>query len=142
MNDRARAFENRFNLRFNNITLLTEALTAPGVYSPEGNKGHGLFGDTALQLALQREGRERQQRVERISNVVSAIANNDNLAQRGFALSIDQYTCVNPSQGTYVAPGFMATTMEAIIGAYFLDQECDFAALLRVLAILGLSWPE
>lgn len=63
MNDRARAFEQRFNLRFNNITLLTEALTAPGVHSPEGNKGHGLFGDTALQLALQREGREREQRV-------------------------------------------------------------------------------
>lgn len=63
MDDRARAFEKRFNLRFNNITLLTEALTAPGVYSPEGNRGHGFFGDTALQLALQREGREREQRV-------------------------------------------------------------------------------
>jgi ribonuclease-3 len=32
--------------------------------------------------------------------------------------------------------------MKAIVGAYFLDQELDFAALLRILAALGLSWPD
>jgi ribonuclease-3 len=36
----------------------------------------------------------------------------------------------------------MATTMEAIVGAYFEDQARDFAALQRVVAALGLSWPE
>lgn len=79
---------------------------------------------------------------ERISTVVSEIAGNRNLAQRGFALTVDQYILNNPSQGTFVAPKLMATTMEAIVGAYFLDQEFDFAALPRVLAVLDLSWPD
>lgn len=168
MEARAHALEELLGLRFNNIRLLIEALIAPGVYSPEGNRGHGLFGDTALQLALQREGRKREQRVgmhqsinqpshssplmsntniylyilERISTVVSKIASNENLIQRALALTVDQYILNNPSQGTFVPPKLIATTMEAIVGAYFLDQELDFAALLRVLAALGLSWPD
>ncbi|OJJ05804.1 hypothetical protein ASPVEDRAFT_87139 [Aspergillus versicolor CBS 583.65] len=142
MEARAHALEELLGLRFNNIRLLIEALIAPGVYSPEGNRGHGLFGDTAIQLALQREGRKREQRVERISTVVSKIASNENLIQRALALTVDQYILNNPSQGTFVPPKLIATTMEAIVGAYFLDQELDFAALLRVLAALGLSWPD
>lgn len=63
MEVRAHALEELLGLRFNNIRLLIEAITAPGVYSAEGNRGHGLFGDTALQLALQQEGRRREQRV-------------------------------------------------------------------------------
>ena len=79
---------------------------------------------------------------DRISTVVSKIAGNRNLVQRGFALSMDQYILNNPSQGTFISDKLMASTMEAIVGSYFLDQEFDFAALPHVLAVLGLSWPD
>ncbi|KAL4989589.1 ribonuclease III domain-containing protein [Aspergillus falconensis] len=135
-------FQNDFNLPFTNPTLLAGAFRAPGVTTREGNKSLGLLGDTALQLYLQVKGRERGMSLERISLTTSLVAGNRNLAQRGFDLGIYKYICNNPSQGTFISDKLMATTMEAIVGAYFEDQGRDFEALGRVVGALGLGWPE
>ncbi|KAL4998460.1 ribonuclease III domain-containing protein [Aspergillus recurvatus] len=131
-----------FDLAFINPTLLAGALAAPGAITREGNKSLGLLGGTALQLYLQVQGRERDMSLERISQTISQVAANKNLAQRGFDLGINKYILNNPSQGSYISAKLMATTMEAIVGAYFEDQMREFEALERIVGVLGLGWPE
>lgn len=73
---------------------------------------------------------------------MSQVAGKRNLAQRGFDLGIDKWIRNNPSQGSYISDKLMATTMEAIVGAYFEDQGRTFAALEKIVSVLGLGWPE
>ncbi|KAE8145364.1 hypothetical protein BDV25DRAFT_164844 [Aspergillus avenaceus] len=101
-----------------------------------------LIGDSALQLFLQSEGRARHASREQINQMVSRIASNTNLAQRGFELGLDRYICKNPSQGNFVSDKLMATTVEAIAGAVFLETSWVRAALQRIVDALGLAWPN
>jgi len=48
-------------------------------------------------------------------------ATNQNLAQIGFTLGLDVYIQLNPSAQGVVPGRLMATTIEAIIGAIYLD---------------------
>lgn len=76
-----------------------------------------------------------------IDAVVQRLARNDNLTARGFELGIDAYIQNNPSQGT-ISRGVMATTVEAIIGAVYLDKNRELAAVGPIIAAFGLGWPE
>lgn len=80
--------------------------------------------------------------VEQINQIVSRIASNRNLAQRGFELGLDRYICKNPSQGNFVSDKLMATTVEAIAAAVFLETSWVRAALQRIVDALGLAWPD
>ncbi|KAL2817998.1 ribonuclease III domain-containing protein [Aspergillus cavernicola] len=142
IDDRPSAFQTHFNLEFHNTALITEALRASGVIDREGNKSLAHIGDTVLQLSLQLEGRARRATREQINYATQQIAANVNLTKRGFALGIDAYIWNNPSQGNSVSPKVMATTMEAIIGAAFLDMNRDMAEVQSIIDALGLVWPE
>jgi ribonuclease-3 len=76
-----------------------------------------------------------------IDAMVQRLARNDNLSDRGFELGIDSYIQNNPSQGT-ISRGVMATTVEAIIGAVYLDKNGELAAVGQIIAAFGLGWPE
>lgn len=71
------------------------------------------------------------------------MASNGNLYEKGIALGLDPYIVKNPSQRNQVAGRLvMATTMEAILGAVYYDSNKNLGACERVMAVLGLSWPE
>lgn len=74
--------------------------------------------------------------------MVSSIASNDNLSRKGFELGLERYIQGNPAQRGKVSNGTMATTLEAIIGAMFIDSGFDYAVLSDVMARLGLGWPQ
>ncbi|KAL4963060.1 ribonuclease III domain-containing protein [Aspergillus stella-maris] len=144
MADRATAFQIHFNLFFNDPTILIQALTAPGalgVTTTDGNKALAHVGDSLLDLILRDEGYSRGLTRGQIELVIDKIVSNKNLAKRGVALGIDGYIRNNPSQGTTISVKTMATTMEAIVGAYFRDQGRKFESLERVVRVLGLGWP-
>lgn len=63
---------------------------------------------------------------------------NLHLAQVGFAKGIDKVILLNPSLQGVVQQRLMATTMEAILGAVYLDSHRDIQAVLRVSVHLGL----
>ncbi|KAL3483844.1 ribonuclease III domain-containing protein [Aspergillus germanicus] len=140
--DRPRAFLMRFNLTFENEDLIVEALRAAGYLGSVGNKELALIGDTVLRLYLQVEGRARRLSRGAINDMVQRLSCNDNLTDRGSELGIGAYIQNNPSQGNAISPGLMATTVEAIIGAVFLDKNRELAAVEPVIALFGLSWPE
>lgn len=74
--------------------------------------------------------------------MVSEIASNAFLAQRGFATGLGECVYKNPSQGNTVFPGPMASTVEAIIGAVFIDSGENVTAVEGVMEALGISWPK
>jgi ribonuclease III len=64
---------------------------------------------------------------------------NYRLAQIGFARGIDSFILLNPSLRGTVPKSLMATTMEAILGAVYLDSQKNIASVLRVVIRLGLT---
>ena len=64
---------------------------------------------------------------------------NYRLAQIGFARGIDSFILLNPSLRGTVPTSLMATTMEAILGAVYLDSQKNIAPVLRVVIRLGLT---
>lgn len=71
------------------------------------------------------------------------MASNNYLYDQGTTLGLDCFIVKNPGQwGIAAGKNVMATTMEAIIGAVYYDSNKNRDAGERVMATLGLSWPE
>lgn len=64
---------------------------------------------------------------------------NYRLGQIGFARGINSFILLNPSLRGTVPQNLMATTVEAILGAVYLDSQRDISAVLRVVIRLGLT---
>lgn len=69
-----------------------------------------------------------------MTNAQNTRATNENLGQIGFSLGLDVYIQLNPSAQGVVPGRLMATTIEAIIGAVYLDSNKDIMAI-RLLII-------
>ena len=60
---------------------------------------------------------------ERLSRLVSDVGSNDNLDKQGRTRGLDRLININPSQEHHRIAGYtLATTVEAIIGAVYLDS--------------------
>lgn len=68
-------------------------------------------------------------------------AGNNYLCEQGEALGIDDFIIKNVSQSS-VGDKARATTMEAIVGAVYLDSGRQIPPCANVMAALGISWPE
>lgn len=151
--------------RFTDRALIREALQGPSTFNHSGQKTLALVGDATLRQFLVDKGRERHKTPGKplpslnneyfarmlstvsstgeIQNVISKVASNDNLYDRGIALGLDPFIVKNPGQwGMTAGKKTMPTTMEAIIGAVFYDSAKNGDDLERVLTALGLAWPE
>ncbi|RAH80835.1 putative RNAse III [Aspergillus japonicus CBS 114.51] len=133
---------NILGYQFRDSARLEDAFRAAGVNDRDGNKRLALVGITALQLFLQTEGQARRASREQINKVVSHLASNINLAERGFELGLDEFIENNPCQGDTISNKVMAATMEAIIGAVFLESHWDRDTLGLIVNSMGLSWPD
>ena len=153
---------------FNNHTILWEALQAPGapVFASEGrdftngNKRLALLGDALLRTVLLEGWYSTSDRIRKllsgsirpggefVSNALSEngnsrvemVGNNANLAQKGRALGLQDCIHNNPAAGGMVSNGTMAQTVEAILGAVWLDSGASgLTAVRAVMATLGLD---
>ncbi|KAF4765382.1 hypothetical protein HAV15_003301 [Penicillium sp. str.  len=140
------AFENSVlgqAYRFTDRALIREALQGPSIFNHSGQKTLALVGDATLRQFLVDQGRERNKTPGDIQNVITKVASNDNLYDRGIALGLDPFIVKNPGQwGITAGKKAMPTTMEAIIGAVFYDSAKNGNDLERVLTAFGLVWPE
>lgn len=75
------------------------------------------------------------------NSILSTKAGNTYIAQAGRNLGLDKLVIVNPAQAGMVADKVMASAVEAIIGAVFMDSDGSVESVRPVLAILGLGWP-
>ncbi|KAJ5593531.1 RNAse III [Penicillium hordei] len=107
-----------------------------------GNKDLALLGDTVIKLILVKEGLRRHAARGQINNVVSEKSSNTYLAQRGFSTGLAECAFANRSQGNTIYPGPMTSTMEAIVGAVFIDSKEETLVVKGVMEALRVSWPE
>ncbi|KAL4736118.1 ribonuclease III [Aspergillus similis] len=139
---RSQAFLRDFSLEFEDERLIVLALQAAGAQDRDGNKKLALIGDSILRLIIHLEGFNRGMSRGMIDDMVKRLACNAHLAECGFTAGLDAYIWNNPSQGNKISDNLMATTVEAILGAVFLDNDQDLAAVQTVMAMFGLTWPE
>ena len=74
--------------------------------------------------------------IERASDIVGRVGSNANLDRVGRLYWLDDFICRNPSQAGYISPNTMAATVEAILGAVYLDGGIDHVS--QVMQTLGL----
>ncbi|KAJ5760678.1 hypothetical protein N7520_007834 [Penicillium odoratum] len=123
---------------FRNPRLLDIAFQAPNAVDPNGNKPMALIGDAALRLVLYEQGYEDNASTETMTDSQNTKATNANLARLGFGLCLAELIDLNPSARGAVPMKLMATTMEALIGAVYLDCGKDIMVTRRVIIRLGI----
>ena len=164
LTDRVQTAQLTIGHTLDNPTLVMEALVTPGVALPglttrmDGHKELALVGDAVLKLALTLDGYEAKRSrgeplitpiprkvcsssiSDLISKTLQTKASNVNLALVGRRMGLDNLVIVNPSQAGMVSDKVMANTVEALIGAVYMDSN-SIDAVRPVLAAMGLDWP-
>ena len=150
--------------QFNDATMLTEALQAAGSSIrfagtraiPDGNKRLALIGDAVLKVALldhwYQGGTSRGKFSMRLcylptfnlskgngDDIIQRVANNSNLSMIGRQNGLAAFINTNPSQGGMVSEKILANTVEALLGAAYLDSGNDLNAVKSVMQALGLG---
>ncbi|PGH00541.1 hypothetical protein GX51_05756 [Blastomyces parvus] len=138
--DRLTAIEEATGYIFTNPELCLDALRTAGISPGGGHKGLAQVGDAALRLALITIGYENGESREEINETLASRASNTYLAKQGSEKCFDR--SVYRIQGVAVSQKIMATTVQALLGAVFLDCNKNISVLQEVIEALGLSWPE
>ncbi|KAK2759253.1 hypothetical protein FQN53_008091 [Emmonsiellopsis sp. PD_33] len=118
--------------KFTTPSLCEEALETAGYRTQSGNRSLAQVGDAALKVSLVLSGRARGDSREDIQKFCDHTATNFFLSARGFEHGLNKHLVVNPSQRGIVAHSVMATSVEAILGAVFLDSGYDYLVFERV----------
>lgn len=170
MKNRIKAVEAIIGHNFHDPSLLWEALqgAGSGVYQagtrevPDGNKRLALIGDATQKLILVTDGYSLgkskgsckpslsicsilthcSRMLGKISEVVSSNLSNDALKRACTVNGLERYIRNNPAQGNIISAGLKATTVEAILGAVYLDSNRDTNTVKDVMSTLGLVWSE
>ncbi|KAG4442918.1 hypothetical protein IFR05_001622 [Cadophora sp. M221] len=134
---------------FADPTILLEALQAAGNgvsrigerKIEDGNKRLAMLGDSVLSLAFLRDWFKEDESRKSGDATLAAVSGNSNLDQCGRACGLSEYINKHKSFANGVVPHrTMSDTVEALIGAVFLDSEESFAAVkvaMRGLGLLG-----
>lgn len=70
------------------------------------------------------------------STILQQVGSNANLDRVGRIHGLDGFICCNPSQGRHISPVTMSATIEAILGAVYIDSSIDNVS--QVMQTLGL----
>ncbi|KAI4279892.1 MAG: hypothetical protein L6R35_006007 [Caloplaca aegaea] len=134
---------------FNDPALVWEAVSAAGSFTSggnrhfaDGNKRLAVLGDTVLQLALAEHwydgtGARAKKASGVFDDIRQQVGSNVNLSIVGRTANIDGFVNLSGAQRT-IAPATMAVTVEAILGAVYLDSQ-GIAAVKAVMEKLGLT---
>ncbi|KAI8954264.1 ribonuclease III domain-containing protein [Xylaria longipes] len=129
---------------FQNEDLLWEALQAPGSNVAtlngreltQGNKGLAHVGDAVIMLVIKLDGYTTNRSIGEAQRSLERLANNYQFTSKCDETGLTACINHNPSQGNLVSPRIRADTLEAVIGAVYLDGGIDNAKLaMRVLRI-------
>ncbi|KAJ5505379.1 hypothetical protein N7453_004336, partial [Penicillium expansum] len=134
-------FEKKINYNFANRALLREALQGSNALNGDGNKTLALIGVRVLGLVIVASGWNKNKTRKGISAMIDERAGTGNLHDQGFERGIDKFIVKNPCQ-SQIGRNVMIDTMQAIVGAVYLDCNEQIPPCADVMTALGLSWPE
>lgn len=127
--------EDVIGYKFKDNDIVWEALQAAGSVVRqsgnrsfrEGNKRLAIVGDAVLKLALVEDWYDGEEAREMANHILSTVASNANLNKVGRLHGLDELVNTNPSQRHSVSPVTMTATVEAVLGAIYLDGGLDAA---------------
>ncbi|KAJ5469745.1 hypothetical protein N7539_007697 [Penicillium diatomitis] len=136
-------FEKVIGHHFHARDLIEEALEESGLASA-GNVRLALIGDKVLDLMLlQRWYREGNTTgTEQGTSMLQAYACNKQLASRAKVLNLQRFIHQRPDLDRNVPDSTLATTVEAILGAVWLDSNEDVQQVDEVMEKLDLYPPS
>ncbi|KAJ5561014.1 hypothetical protein N7535_009211 [Penicillium sp. DV-2018c] len=128
--------QDRLGYHFNSTPLLEEALHPAGTRPLQGNKRLALVGDSVLSTSLLDEWYGN---TEDGDHILRKNACNKHLSCKGEACELDDFITGQPAQNGEITNGTRATTVEAILGAVWIDSGKNIHAVDRVKANLGIG---
>ncbi|KAI7334505.1 hypothetical protein KC315_g3722 [Hortaea werneckii] len=123
--------------RFKDENLLLDALDTTGLHVQQSNQRLALLGDAILKFIILDDWYPTGAG----NDHVSRIGSNANLAAAARLHGIDACVLTNPGHRGPVSQATLSTTVEAIIGAVYLDSEKDLDAVHTFMEALGLTVP-
>lgn len=142
---------------FGNEQLVTQALDTTGLRAPQANRRLALLGDMLLRAVIVDEWYPTgaatgmilfddggvQASCSRSTGVadrtLQSVAGNTNLARVGDACGLASHIITNPGHRGAISNKTLATTVEAILGAIFLDSGKDLEAVKEAMQSMGIS---
>ncbi|KAI0460238.1 ribonuclease III domain-containing protein [Xylaria acuta] len=126
------------NYKFQDEDLLWEALQATGSdvaalngrKLTQGNKGLAVVGDAVAALVIKLDGYTTNRSVGETDESVQRLVNNHRFISKCDETGLTACINCNRSQGGFVSPRVRADTLEAVIGAVYLDGGIDNAKLV------------
>ncbi|KAK3989422.1 ribonuclease III domain-containing protein [Cladorrhinum sp. PSN332] len=137
------------NYTFSNLTLLDEATLAAGAAATsqhvdggvEGNKPLALIGDALIRLHVAVKSYTDGLGTGQSGKVLSEVGSNELLDTLGRRLALDKFVTKNPCQQGDVPRTTVASTVEALIGAVWIDTGNEFHQVQVVIQNLGITEP-
>ncbi|KAI0446831.1 ribonuclease III domain-containing protein [Xylaria telfairii] len=125
------------NYEFQNKDLLYEALQTPGLNTAssnentlvEGNKRLAGVGDAVITLVIKLDCYMMNRPIGEISGLLQRVVSNYQFASKCVDTGLSVCIHTNPSQRGDISPRTLADTLEAVIGAVYLDGGIDKARL-------------
>ncbi|RMX85274.1 hypothetical protein D0869_03952 [Hortaea werneckii] len=127
--------------RFKDENLLLDALDTTGLRIQQSNQRLALLGDAILKFIILDEWYPTGTPKGAGNEHVSRIGSNANLAAAARLHGIEACVLTNPGHRGPVSQATLSTTVEAIIGAVYLDSEKDVDAVHTFMEALGLTVP-
>jgi len=103
----------------------------------ESNSCMAILGDKVFGLIITEEHFKKDDSKGAIQNHISRIASNENLFAIGKALKLDGFLWRDPGDTGPVSKNVMAVSVEAVIGAVYLEGSLDAAK--RMISGFGLN---
>ncbi|KAK0736727.1 hypothetical protein B0T21DRAFT_288200, partial [Apiosordaria backusii] len=106
----------------------------------QGNKDLALVGDALIRLAIVDQGYAEGARTGKEQVAVWSVTADRTFLSRGTVVSYDlgRFVVKNPCQGKVVSRTTMASTVEALVGAVWLDSGRNFEQVRAVMKRLGI----
>ncbi|KAJ5308880.1 hypothetical protein N7508_004259 [Penicillium antarcticum] len=122
---------------FQNLVLLRRALETWSLGSPHGNKPLALVGDRAIAMVFSLDGYLKNATCGNTTQLLNSRSSNKTLHSLGCRHGLERYLVLNPSQSN-VSIDTMANTVEALIGAVFIDSGFDLDAVKAAMINFGI----
>ena len=131
-------FQKKISLEFNNLELLDRAFVHSSVINRENNERLEFVGDAVLGLVVATEVYSRLQGEDEgvLAKIRSFVVCEETLAEIGLHFGFDDCLCLGKGEektGGRKKKAIIADTVEAVIGAYYLDSGFEKARDLVIL---------
>ncbi|PVH94119.1 ribonuclease III [Periconia macrospinosa] len=136
-----KSLENQLKYSFNDVHLLEEAFVAAGAEKSRpdvegdvsGNKRLALIGDAVLRLSVLEEWFPSGESTKVGEHMVQDIGTNEKLKDIAKQWKLTKWLKENPCQADQEPRTTLASTVEAVIGAVWLDCHRDLVEVQRLI---------